>query len=84
MIEILNWDFDKDLPRVYLSIDGKRAVVHFRTEENGGQRPKKRVQEGALPIWCWDGDREEPTLEPSIQMWDAHFFIEDGEIEPAG
>jgi hypothetical protein len=82
-VAVKRWDFDSSLPRVYLTIGGQSAVAHFRTEADGGQRPKEAVQDGAFPIWQWDGDRDEPTLSPSLQIWDAHFHIQGGEVVPA-
>lgn len=45
---------------------------HFRTEGEG-------------PTWHWDGDRDAPTVSPSIHVnpgseAECHLFIEDGEI----
>lgn len=77
-VEIDGWDFDRSC--VYLDIDGKRGEAHFRTEEDGGQRSQEKVDDGAMPVWCWDGDRENPTLSPSIRMFGAHFYIRDGEV----
>lgn len=82
-IEIVEWKFDPDLPRVWIDIDGKKAICHFRTEEDGGQRDEELVEDGLFPIWEWDGDREEPTLEPSLRIWGVHFHIKDGEVVPA-
>jgi hypothetical protein len=39
-------------------------------------------------IWGWDGDKENPTLDPSIGCdsledgWLVHIFIRDGDIDP--
>jgi len=83
-VEIREWSFEPEHgpPKVLLLVGGKRAPIHFRTGENGGQRDKKAVEDGEFPIWEWDGDRDAPTLSPSIDIWGAHFHIKDGDVVP--
>lgn len=82
-VEIRRWVFDGARGHAHLEIDKRRASVYFRTEEAGGQQPQSAVDDGAMPIWLWDGDRDEPTLSPSIRMFGAHFHIRDGEVVSA-
>lgn len=79
-VTIDQWDFETGF--AYGEIDGKRIAIPFRTADDGGQRPKAEVEEGAMPIWQWDGDREEPTLSPSVRMLGAHFHVKNGEVVP--
>lgn len=80
-VQIDRWDFENGF--AYGTAGGKRIAIPFRTGEEGGQRPKADVEDGAMPIWEWDGDEDEPTLSPSVRMFDAHFHVRDGEVVPA-
>lgn len=77
-VSIREWDFEHGV--VHLDVGDRRATIAFRTAAEGGQRAESAVEAGQVPIWAWDGDRDEPTLSPSIRLSDAHFHIRDGEI----
>lgn len=54
----------------------------------GCDSPHAPVIEGASP-WIWNGDRERPTLQPSILVTDGagsrcHTFVTDGQIQFLG
>lgn len=78
-VTLLNWIFDGARGHVHVDIDGTPSTIVFEHED----RWEPNQDEPGLTTWCWDGDREEPTLSPSIKMHDAHFHIRDGEIEAA-
>ena len=51
----------------------------------GCEEPHMPSIEGAAP-WTWDGNRERPTLSPSILVTDGqgnrcHSFLRDGKLE---
>lgn len=47
----------------------------------GGSVPSGGASEKPYAVWWWDGDREEPTLKPSVDVGDMHIHLRDGEVE---
>ena len=80
-----DWSFssdDKDMFLVYPSpsiIEGEKVpdLVHLPIHQAG-------MTDDRSPSWEWNGDRENPTLHPSINVigkW--HGYLRDGKLETA-
>lgn len=78
-IIICNWVFDGGRGHVHVEIDGQRQTFIFEHEN----RWEPNDEGSGLTTWKWDGDREAPTLSPSIDHPDAHFYIRDGAVVDA-
>lgn len=62
----------------YRIVDGERAH-HFLQQFRKGNLTK----ENEYNIWSWDGDRENPTIRPSLLVPDYHFhcYVTQGRID---
>lgn len=78
-VKVCNWVFDGARGHVHIEIEGQRTTIVFEHEDRWEPNEHGR----GPTTWSWDGDREAPTLSPSIDHPDAHFHIEDGEVVPA-
>lgn len=69
---------DSDVDGVLWLDDGKvRHPIPFgRTVPADGATGKE------YGVWSWNGDREEPTLTPSVNLADFHVSIRGGEVIP--
>lgn len=81
-----DWHFfneDHDLWLKIPSLDGnpRGEVIHLYIHREG-QEPANK------PSWIWDGNREKPTLSPSIKTWNKdqeiwHGYLRAGLLEKA-
>lgn len=79
-----------DLPAPLAAHDRVDGMVVLRVGERNDYIPFGRdVSESGLDgtadtlaVWSWDGDRESPTLEPSIDLPEYHRSIRNGEPVP--
>lgn len=48
----------------------------------GKDIPSDGREGDSFAIWSWDGDEDDPTLEPSINLEDFHGHIRNGKFVP--
>lgn len=48
----------------------------------GATIPSNGRTDESFGVWSWDGDKANPTLEPSIDLEDFHGHIRNGEFVP--
>ena len=69
--------------------NGRPKWLRFKCPKSSStsrcQVPIEPQTDGRGNSWKWDGNRERPTLSPSIHCTDCgyHFFITEGEQNPA-
>ncbi len=77
---VLNYEEAKN-PGDFYFTDGERTYFHCRLSEDDFISIPVNAT-GVSPCWQWDGNRERPTIAPSIHLighW--HGFVQDGQIK---
>lgn len=86
--QIGDWAFDDDEAHILLMLPGRE----FGDAREGSFAALPIKPDDRRPSWAWDGNREAPTLTPSIlHHWDAgpegagewHGYLTAGRLVPA-
>lgn len=67
---------DEDVDGVLFLDDGN--VLH--PVPVGRNVPSDGAEGKGYGVWSWNGDKESPTLTPSINIADFHISVRDGEV----
>lgn len=63
-------------------VDGMAVIDGCHFIPFGRDVPESGRDSNSFAVWNWDGDHDEPTLSPSIDLSDFHGHVVNGEFEP--